>query len=127
MRGSSGWPCRKNSAAPVVVAGAEQPVTAADSGGRRLDCALRLAGDPLGRGQPLVVPAVVVTGDDALNGGQHFAGVGAAVGGVAEDSLSLVPELLVVGKEDWVSWTPPSEWHSTEASGALLPSEAQRC
>jgi len=61
--------------------------------------ALGLASDPFGRGQPLVVPAVVVAGDDALRGGQHLPGVGAAVGGVAEDSPGLVPELLVLGEE----------------------------
>jgi hypothetical protein len=84
--------------AAVVVGGAQEGVAGADAvAGRQRPTPI--GGHPVGGGQPLVVPAVVVTGGDPLTGGHDLAEVGAAVGDVPEGAQGLVPELRVVGKE----------------------------
>ena len=81
----------------VVGRGPQEPVAGADPVSSR-PAALSLGRDAVSGGQPRVVPAIVVSGGDALRGDEGLADVRAAVGGVAEHAQCLEPELLVVSE-----------------------------
>ena len=82
----------------VVVVSPHQPVAGADPMpvGQHL---FGFGADPVGGGQPFVVPAVVVAFGDVLAGGQDLADVGAAVRGVPEGAQGFEPEGRVVGEQ----------------------------
>ncbi|GAB7188603.1 hypothetical protein ATKI12_8434 [Kitasatospora sp. Ki12] len=73
-----------------------------------------LVGDPVGGGQPLVVPAVVVAFHDALAGGHDLAEVGAAVGDVTHRAQGLVPELGVVREQQLLHRTHSPRRHQAQ-------------
>ena len=97
---------------PVVVARSHQPVAGAGAmpGGKLV---LRFGGDPVGGGQPLVVPAVIVAGDDVLCRREDFADVGPAVGGVTQGAQGLEPKLRVIGEQDRCQRFLLSRYNST--------------
>jgi hypothetical protein len=59
----------------------------------------RFGENPLGRGIPFVVPAVVVAGGYATDGGHDLAELTGPVAGSTEGPLGFEPELFVVGEE----------------------------
>ena len=65
---------------------------------------ISFSGNPLGCGIPLVIPAVVIAGCDAIKAGHDFAELAGAVAGGAEGTLGLEPVLYVVGKEGILLW-----------------------
>ena len=62
---------------------------------------LPFGGDPVSGGQPLVVPTVIVPGDDVLRRCEDLRYVSPAVGGVAHGAQRLEPKLRVIGEQDW--------------------------
>jgi hypothetical protein len=65
---------------------------------------ISFSGNPFGCGIPLVIPAFVVAGCDAIEAGHHFAELAGAVAGGAEGTFGLEPELYVVGEEGIFLW-----------------------
>jgi hypothetical protein len=69
-----------------------------DAGHAQSSC---LGEDSLGGNIPLVVPAVIVAGGDAIDGGHDFAKLAGTLAAGTEGALGLIPKLDIV-REKWI-------------------------